>query len=285
MINSFQVTLLSNVTSNSRNKPADFESTLAHPLELNGEWEAALIDVSYPEKWNHTGQKLVFAAGIIVNSEQEANKGPDNWFADKLKYELFQAYQDKYFKILMFNIYTGDYQLFSEFIKAIQSMLQTSLHGDIQLSYTKLTKTFRLSCKQQQIGLAAPRINSIFELLGISNNNSIDRNELDLKVLVCEKGETIIGHVPMWKTPDSSICVHCDCIQLTPVDTRVLPLLTRIPCKPGTNYWHSSPPYYVRLTSHYLEHLRIWFSTESGVQMPETNEQVVVCVLNFRRRL
>ena len=285
MINSFQLTLLSNVKSNYRNKPADFESTLAHPLELEGDWEAALIDVSYPEEWNHTGQKLVFAAALINNTKHEPISGEHTMLEDTLENVLIHAYPLSYFKIRLFEIYTGDYQLFSEFLKAIQSMLQNSIHADIELSYTKLTKTFRLSCKQQQIGLAAPRKDSLFDLLGISNNNRIERIERSVQVLVCDNDGIIIGHVPMWKTPDSSICVHCDSIQLTPVDTRVLPLLARIPCKSGTDYWHSSPPYYVRLTSHYLEHLRIWFTTESGVQMPETNEHVVVCVLNFRRRL
>ena len=75
MINSFQLTLLSNVKSNYRNKPADFESTLAHPLELEGDWEAALIDVSYPEEWNHTGQKLVFAAALLNNTKHEPISG------------------------------------------------------------------------------------------------------------------------------------------------------------------------------------------------------------------
>ena len=46
-----QVTLASNVKSNVRNKPADFETTLAKTLDLLGEWEVALIDLSYPHNW------------------------------------------------------------------------------------------------------------------------------------------------------------------------------------------------------------------------------------------
>ena len=43
----FQVTLASNVKSNPRNTPADFETSLAKTLDLPEEWEVALIDISY----------------------------------------------------------------------------------------------------------------------------------------------------------------------------------------------------------------------------------------------
>ena len=49
----FQVTLASNVKSNKRNKPASFETDLAKPLDMPGEWEVALIDLSYPHNWTN----------------------------------------------------------------------------------------------------------------------------------------------------------------------------------------------------------------------------------------
>ena len=49
----FQVTLVSNVTCNPRNSPAQFETQLAKPLDLPGEWEVALIDMSYPHNWTN----------------------------------------------------------------------------------------------------------------------------------------------------------------------------------------------------------------------------------------
>ena len=47
----FEVTLASNFKSNARNKPADCETALARPLDLPGELEVALIDLTYPHKW------------------------------------------------------------------------------------------------------------------------------------------------------------------------------------------------------------------------------------------
>ena len=61
----FQVTLASNVKSNARNKPADFETALARPLDLPGEWEMALIDLSYPHNRMNLDKPLNIA--VLTN--------------------------------------------------------------------------------------------------------------------------------------------------------------------------------------------------------------------------
>lgn len=49
------VTLPSNVSNDlfKDNKPSSFKTKLRIPLQLEGEWEAALIDIQYPHKWNN----------------------------------------------------------------------------------------------------------------------------------------------------------------------------------------------------------------------------------------
>ena len=49
--NEFQITLHSNVKRNPRNTPVQYETTLAKSLDLFGEWEVALINLSYPHNW------------------------------------------------------------------------------------------------------------------------------------------------------------------------------------------------------------------------------------------
>ena len=46
--NKFQVTLPNNVKGNHQNTPVQYETTLAKSLDLSGEWELALINLSYP---------------------------------------------------------------------------------------------------------------------------------------------------------------------------------------------------------------------------------------------
>ena len=49
----FQVLLPSNVKGNPRNKPNQYETELAKPLDLSGEWDVALINISYPHNWTN----------------------------------------------------------------------------------------------------------------------------------------------------------------------------------------------------------------------------------------
>ena len=46
--NEFQVYLPSNVKGNPRNKPYLYETELSKPMDLPGEWDVALINISYP---------------------------------------------------------------------------------------------------------------------------------------------------------------------------------------------------------------------------------------------
>ena len=45
--------LPSNVGSNPRNKPNQYETALAKPLDLPGEWDVALINNAYPHNWTN----------------------------------------------------------------------------------------------------------------------------------------------------------------------------------------------------------------------------------------
>ena len=49
----FQVLLQSNVKGNPRNKPNLYETKLAKPLDLSGEWDVALINILYPHNWTN----------------------------------------------------------------------------------------------------------------------------------------------------------------------------------------------------------------------------------------
>ena len=50
----FFITLPSNATQGSPagNRPSRYETRLAHPLRLDGVWEAALINFTYPHEWS-----------------------------------------------------------------------------------------------------------------------------------------------------------------------------------------------------------------------------------------
>ena len=49
----FQVVLPSNVGSNPRKNPNQYETALAKPLDLIGDWDVALIEIAYPHNWTN----------------------------------------------------------------------------------------------------------------------------------------------------------------------------------------------------------------------------------------
>ena len=53
MSDEIQVLLPSNVKGNPRNKPNLYETKLEKPLDLPGDWDVALINISYPHNWTN----------------------------------------------------------------------------------------------------------------------------------------------------------------------------------------------------------------------------------------
>ena len=65
----FLVTLPSNVKGNDKNTPGQYETTLATPLDLPGEWEVALIDITYPHSWINLKKEYHIAVLTIFRDD------------------------------------------------------------------------------------------------------------------------------------------------------------------------------------------------------------------------
>ena len=84
-----QVTLASNVKSNARNKPPDFETALAKPLELPGVWEVALIDFSYPHNWVNLDKPIYFS--ILTNPTCVISEMLLDYFEQREYQDIYRA--------------------------------------------------------------------------------------------------------------------------------------------------------------------------------------------------
>ena len=56
----FRVLLSSNVKGDPTNKPNLFETELAKPLDLPGEWDVAFINILYPDNWTNLDKSQIF---------------------------------------------------------------------------------------------------------------------------------------------------------------------------------------------------------------------------------
>ena len=60
MRDEFQVYLPSNVKGNPRNKPNHYETEHSKPLDLPGEWDVALIYISYSHNWTNLDKSYLY---------------------------------------------------------------------------------------------------------------------------------------------------------------------------------------------------------------------------------
>ena len=73
----FQVVLQSNVKGNPRNKPSLYETELANPLDLLGEWDVALINISYSHNWKNLDMINTYLLLKPQNDKEQINYEPD----------------------------------------------------------------------------------------------------------------------------------------------------------------------------------------------------------------
>ena len=70
----FLVTLPSNVKGSDKTRPGQYETTLATPLDLPGEWEVALIDMTYPHTWINLSKEYYLAVLTIFREDEKEQK-------------------------------------------------------------------------------------------------------------------------------------------------------------------------------------------------------------------
>ena len=62
---------------NQRIKPNIYETVLAKPLDLHGEWDVALINISYPHHWPNLDKSYPFLRRQLDTEDEPSNFVPD----------------------------------------------------------------------------------------------------------------------------------------------------------------------------------------------------------------
>ena len=91
----FFITLPTNATQGSPagNRPSRYETRLAHTLRLDGVWEAALINFTYPHEWTCLGRDYRFTIAYPAPGEKLTGE-PGSDFNDEqpLQYERWPEF-------------------------------------------------------------------------------------------------------------------------------------------------------------------------------------------------
>ena len=91
----FFITLPSNATQGSPagNRPSRYETRLAHPLRLDGMWEVALINFTYPHEWTYIERDYRYTIAYPAPGEQLTGKpGADLNEEQPLHYERWPEF-------------------------------------------------------------------------------------------------------------------------------------------------------------------------------------------------
>ena len=78
----FKVLLSSNVKSNPRNKPNLYETKIAKPINLPGEWDLALINISYFDNWLNLDKFYPF---VLLRRQLDTEDEPSSFVPDAKK--------------------------------------------------------------------------------------------------------------------------------------------------------------------------------------------------------
>ena len=78
----FLVLLPSNVKGNPWNKPNLYETELAKSLDLPGEWDVALINISNPHNWPNLDMSYPF---FLLRRQLDTEDVPSNFVPDAEK--------------------------------------------------------------------------------------------------------------------------------------------------------------------------------------------------------
>ena len=87
----FQVLQPSNVKGNPRNKPSLYETELAKPLDLPGEWNVALINISYPHNWTNLDKSYQYFLLRFNTGYSDFEFVPENEKDETELYNLIQT--------------------------------------------------------------------------------------------------------------------------------------------------------------------------------------------------
>lgn len=285
MPDEFQITLLSNVKSNPRNQSAEFETQLAKPIELNGQWEVALMDLSYPHNWVTLKDEYYMALLTpLADDETHVVNTVEGSIVDDIRKKIIssEVLVDMQIRKAI-RIYAGNYTN-EELAKAVEESI--TAFKDTKSTTVKFDKnTLKVQIEtSEKFALVCLRNKSLLNLLGFSEQTS---KVNDLEYLTIENDKILFAEKTPTVEPFTVMLVYTDISEHCLVGDTQAPLLGYIPIvsKFGSQaHWCLNPVYYVKVKENVLTNITIKICNELGELIPFEKGGQVICRLNFRKR-
>lgn len=268
MEHQFQVTLPSNASLKTfpENKPHNYTTLLASPIDLDGTWEVALVDIQYPNNWNNFRDRTVVRMLVGKTVGNNFQKLVKTFTIDE---QNFPTIED-----LIFKFNTDSKKVF----------------GDLNAAGIELylNKAENRVCAENKLR------DYTFAEFGTSPKTMMDIMGFQTSI-IRPPAENKDYHVTQMKTAERapqfenvpSMYIYTDIIQYQMVGDVKAPLLGVLPVKGSMNeqvFWNFNPPYYIPINRNSIPTIQIRLCTETGLPFPIAGDGKVICRLHFRRR-
>lgn len=296
----FQVTLPSNssVRLFPNNKPNCYKTNLPIPLELEGDWEVALMDIQFPFNWPNFQEENIALVVRIDGDDVDEKNFKDNClrtlqiYADDKEMRKLQKNVEEYLEInnkiptgiKLIKIPTASY----EHVGELASMLTSEFNKDhynskkriqLQTQYNSITK--KLDFIRENI--------KWFEIISLGQEfcstlgYPIDTFNDVLYVVKPPKTRNEKTNLDRL----NSMYIYCDVIRYQIVGDIQAPLLGTLPIQGKPNdqiYWCFNPAYYMPVNQRSISTIQMRICTDTGDLFPFDPSGRVVCRLHFRRK-
>jgi len=324
MDDQFQITLPSNSSVNyyPKNKGNSYTTHLHSKINLEGQWEVALMDIQYP----FTGQNIQkdIVIGVIVHKALKRQPEEDDF--DKYCYdhgllgnsmtdeEAAVSYQGKtdqekatlkltrgdktHSMLVPFGYYratipAGYYRLIGNLLAKLTAKISEAF-AFMELKDAPVTARYLPDKDRVKITTTPNKVvelvsNSSYlpSLLGCPINKPTPEG-YTFVVLEESKGDkSFISELPPTLDPLTTMYIYTDIVKSQIVGDTQCPLIGVVPIKQEERdvcFFSFSHPYYVTLTSQEISEINIQLKTDTGDPFPLASNGKVVCRLHFRRK-
>ncbi len=265
----FFVVLPSNGSSEiySDNTLAHFTNQLKHPIQLEGDYEVAVVEIIYPYP-HHSILPNTEYVQIYTATDAKPDENSVSYVEEggKSLYDRFLRA-----KIVDPGVYNNPLQLYDQ----LRFVFDTS---SMKLEYNFRLNRFGIWGFANGISKVVIS-NKLAQSLGFDIEP--DRNLILRKDCYAEKPPGLVGELgPMF--------VYCNIIENQIIGSKTVPLL-RVVCPDEHNHGNSTvsekyiKPYYLKVNKKYVDLIQISIQTEEGTPYPFKSGRPLVLKLHFQR--
>ena len=294
----FSLILSSNVASNPANKPNLWETQLASPLELEGDWKVAVMSLSYPHNWKNLDKPYTIA--LLVPPQTNV---PELTLFEREEADLVASLKTVWPAAVpggepptpsntplhlrrIMQLQAGHYDV-ETILKTIRAELKdiySQFTGEFTFNKVTQTVEVRSNCR---IMMACYTDNSIFQILGLGKSRQKLRLPGKRETEYLSLASTVYYEsiaVPALKRI-TNMFIYSDIVELTATGDTQAATLGFLPLQSKfneTGYWSFNPPYFTRVKEKFIPRITIKLCTETGEPFPIVDGRVILHLF-FRR--